>query len=78
MITATSWTHRFQLLYIDEVEKRSLKSILMNLMSMRIMPIYRMHALNEPGCAVKAALNEGKISSIRYDNYKALYEEQGY
>ena len=31
--------------------------------------------LNEPGCAVKEALNEGKISSIRYDNYRALYEE---
>ena len=31
--------------------------------------------LNEPGCAVKSALDEGNISSIRYDNYKTLYEE---
>jgi ribosome biogenesis GTPase len=31
--------------------------------------------LNEPNCAVKTALKEGKISNIRYDNYKTLYEE---
>lgn len=31
--------------------------------------------LNEPGCAVKEALEEGKISKIRYDNYVTLYTE---
>ena len=34
----------------------------------------RMH-IHEPGCAVKKALSEGKISQQRYDNYLALYEE---
>ena len=31
--------------------------------------------IHEPGCAVKTALSEGKISQQRYDNYLALYEE---
>lgn len=31
--------------------------------------------INEPGCAVKAALAEGKISEVRYENYKQIYEE---
>ncbi len=31
--------------------------------------------INEPDCGVKEALNEGKISSIRYDNYKQMVEE---
>lgn len=31
--------------------------------------------IHEPGCAVKKALSEGKISQQRYDSYLALYEE---
>ena len=31
--------------------------------------------LSEPDCGVKEALAEGKISSIRYESYKELYEE---
>lgn len=31
--------------------------------------------IHEPGCAVKKALSEGKISQQRYNNYLALYEE---
>ena len=31
--------------------------------------------LNEPDCRVKEALAEGKISGVRYGNYKELYEE---
>lgn len=31
--------------------------------------------IHEPGCAVKEALSEGKISQQRYNNYLALYEE---
>lgn len=31
--------------------------------------------LSEPVCGVKAALAEGKISRVRYDNYAMLYEE---
>lgn len=31
--------------------------------------------LGEPDCGVKEALSEGKISSLRYENYRLLYEE---
>ena len=31
--------------------------------------------MSEPGCRVKQALSEGKISSVRYHNYTVLYEE---
>ena len=31
--------------------------------------------INEPNCGVKDALEEGKISKVRYDNYVLLYNE---
>ena len=31
--------------------------------------------LNEPVCGVKDALADGEISTVRYENYKLLYEE---
>jgi len=31
--------------------------------------------INEPGCAVKKAVTDGKISKSRYDNYKQFYDE---
>lgn len=31
--------------------------------------------IGEPDCGIKDALAEGKISSLRYENYKLLYEE---
>jgi ribosome biogenesis GTPase len=31
--------------------------------------------INEPDCSVKQALDEGKISSERYENYKLMYQE---
>lgn len=31
--------------------------------------------INEPDCGIKDALAEGKISSLRYENYKLLYQE---
>lgn len=30
--------------------------------------------LKEPGCAVRAALEQGKIEPTRYDSYRRLYE----
>ncbi len=31
--------------------------------------------LNEPDCAVKDAVKDGTISTVRYENYKLLYQE---
>lgn len=31
--------------------------------------------INEPGCAVKEAVQQGTISTSRYENYKLMYEE---
>lgn len=31
--------------------------------------------IGEPDCGVKEALKEGRISALRYDNYKLLYQE---
>jgi len=33
--------------------------------------------INEPDCAVKAAVSEGKISKLRYDNYLELFAQLG-
>lgn len=31
--------------------------------------------MSEPDCAVKKAVSDGKISSVRYENYRTLYNE---
>ena len=31
--------------------------------------------MEEPACGVKAAVEEGAVSRIRYDNYRLFYEE---
>lgn len=69
-------TPGFSSLYINEIDKEELKEyfIEFNEYEDKCRFIGCMH-LNEPGCAVKEALKEGHISGIRYDNYKALYNE---
>ena len=69
-------TPGFSSLYINELEKEELKNyfIEFNDYDDNCRFIGCVH-LNEPGCAVKEALQQGKISSIRYDNYKSFYNE---
>lgn len=33
--------------------------------------------INEPGCSVKKAVEEEKISQLRYDNYKEIFKQLG-
>lgn len=69
-------TPGFSSLYINELEKEELKDYFNEFKEYEndCRFIGCMH-LNEPGCAVKDALSEGKISNIRYDNYKTFYNE---
>jgi ribosome biogenesis GTPase len=69
-------TPGFSSLYINEIEKEELKDYFIEFKEFEndCRFIGCMH-LNEPGCAVKQALKEEKISKIRYENYGVLYHE---
>lgn len=69
-------TPGFSSLYLTDFEKEDLKEYFAEFRKYE--PYCRfqgcMH-LSEPDCGVKEALLEGRISSVRYDSYKELYEE---
>ncbi|BCK00199.1 ribosome small subunit-dependent GTPase A [Anaerocolumna chitinilytica] len=69
-------TPGFSSLYLSDMEKDELKDFFPEFMeySDECRFLGCMH-LNEPDCKVKEALKQGKISKIRYKNYKDLYEE---
>jgi ribosome biogenesis GTPase len=69
-------TPGFSSLYITDIEQDDLKNYFIEFQEYESNCRFNgcIH-LNEPDCAVKNALNEGKISSIRYENYKELYGE---
>lgn len=69
-------TPGFSSLYINKMEKEELKDYFVEFHEYEGDCKFNgcVH-LHEPNCAVKNALKEGKISSIRYENYKELYEE---
>lgn len=69
-------TPGFSSLYIDGIEKEELRDYFTEFEEYE--PMCRFQGcvhINEPNCAVKEALSEGKISSSRYENYLAIYEE---
>ncbi len=69
-------TPGFSSLYIDEIETEELKDYFVEFREFE--PECRFigcNHKNEPGCAVKAALTEHRISRLRYENYVMLYEE---
>lgn len=69
-------TPGFSSLYINEIQKEELKDYFVEFLEFE--PECRFGGcshLNEPGCAVKEALQNQKISKVRYDNYVLLYEE---
>jgi ribosome biogenesis GTPase len=69
-------TPGFSSLYINEMDKDELKDFFVEFHEYEGNCRFNgcIH-INEPDCAVKKALEEGKISNIRYSNYKELYEE---
>lgn len=69
-------TPGFSSLYTNEFEKEELKYYFTEFSEYegqcRFMGCDHIH---EPGCAVKQALDEGKIHSVRYENYLEMYNE---
>ena len=63
--------------YLEEIKPQELKDYFPEFEAYE--PECRFQAdcvhIGEPVCGVKAALAEGKISPLRYENYKLLYEE---
>ena len=62
--------------YVNEFEKEELKEYFPEFAGYE--GTCRFHGcshIHEPGCAVKAAVDEGKIHSIRYQDYVEMYEE---
>ena len=69
-------TPGFTSLYINEIDAPDLKSYFTEFDQYEALCRFNgcVH-INEPDCAVKNALEEGKISRNRYDNYVVLYDE---
>lgn len=69
-------TPGFSTLYIPGFEKEELQNFYPEFAKFE--PFCRFNGcvhINEPDCGVKEALEGGKISRLRYDNYRLLYEE---
>ena len=69
-------TPGFSSIYLPEMEKEELGIYFPEIAEYE--PFCRFQGcahIHEPGCGVKEALEEKKISPIRYENYKLLYEE---
>lgn len=69
-------TPGFSSIWIDQFEKEELKDYFTEFLEFEPECKFKgcVH-INEPICGVKQALEEGKISKIRYENYVNLYEE---
>lgn len=69
-------TPGFSSLYMQDFEKEDLKDYFVEFHEYEGQCRFQgcMH-IHEPSCRVKEALEQGKISRIRYENYVTLYEE---
>ena len=69
-------TPGFSSLYIEGMEKEELKDYFTEFRPYEGQCKYQgcVH-IHEPGCSVKAALEQGKLSSLRYEDYVGLYNE---
>ncbi len=69
-------TPGFSSLYVEDMEPEDLKEFYSEFGEYSVECRFNgcVH-INEPDCKVKEAMDKGFISSLRYDNYKQLYEE---
>ena len=69
-------TPGFTSLSIEKCEKEELKDYFVEFLDYEEYCRFQgcVH-INEPGCSVKEALLDGKISEVRYENYKQIYNE---
>lgn len=69
-------TPGFTSLYLSDMEEQDLKGYFREFRQFEGKCRFQgCRHIHEPGCAVKAALEEHKISSLRYEDYLGLYEE---
>lgn len=69
-------TPGFSSLYVNDFEKEELKYYFPEFGSYEGQcKFHGCDHIHEPGCVVKEAVEDGKISEIRYSDYKEMYEE---
>jgi ribosome biogenesis GTPase len=69
-------TPGFSSLYVEDMEKEELKDYFPEFAAYQpYCKFLGCNHLNEPECGVKAAVESGEISSVRYQNYELLFEE---
>lgn len=69
-------TPGFSSLYLENMEKEELKEYFIEFRNyQQKCKFLGCNHINEPSCGVKAALEAGEISSVRYQNYVTLFEE---
>lgn len=69
-------TPGFTSLYVTDIDKDEIRDYFVEFDQYKDMCRFdSCRHLKEPGCAVKEALSEGKISKIRYENYCLMYNE---
>lgn len=69
-------TPGFTSLFVEQYEKEEVKDYFPEFLAYQEECRFQgcIH-INEPDCAVKLALEQGKISENRYNNYKLIYQE---
>lgn len=69
-------TPGFSSLYVDDFEKEELKDCFREFVPLEGRCRFKgCDHIQEPGCAVKEAVEEGKIHPMRYKNYVEMYRE---
>lgn len=69
-------TPGFSSLYVSDFEKEELKHYFSEFIKYEgTCKFHGCDHIHEPGCAIKTAVEEGKIHPVRYQSYQEMYEE---